>query len=150
MHPCQPHSAKALPSHQPLSHPSSNHLCEYLLAHHSRNFCTKPSIFEYISLPLLGISPYSQRSFFTLHHLLTQRSNALSLTSRLQSLIWLSALHTVLAIAPLADIVAVLGFYHHEQRVHYTFIFAWLHRKDCEMDSWKQNCWVKVHTFRCC
>lgn len=107
-------------------------------------------MFEYISPPPLGISPYSQRPFFALHHLLTQRSNVLSLTSILQPLVWLLALHSVLTIALLVDILAVLGFYHHEQRVHYTFIFAQLRRKDCEMDSWKQNCWVKVHTFRCC
>lgn len=58
---------------------------------------------------------------------------------------WLYTVY-LLAVALLVDILAVLGFYHHEHRVNYTFIFALLHRKNREMDSLRQNGWVKVHT----
>lgn len=106
--------------------------------------CIIPEIFAqkpaYISPPPLGISPCSQRSFFTLRHLLTHRSDRCPLFN-------FSITDSCMAVALLADILAILGFYHHEH--HYTFICVPLHRKDYEMHSWKQNCWVKVHTFRC-
>lgn len=68
---------------QPSSHSPNNALYEQFLVYYSRKFCTKTSIFKYISpswtLPILTIL----QKPLTLHHLLTQRPNAPSLTALL-------------------------------------------------------------------